>query len=132
MPLDNPALRGSEKDSSQSNLYCKYCYQDGAFTDTGLTIEKMQEKIIFRMQSEKIPAKSIDAAKQRLPHLLRWKKKKAIPATEVPVSLQPASPEKQPLQEPPPPGPLAETEGELDCISGEEQDLITPEELEGN
>ena len=32
MPLDQDELRGTEADGSLSPDYCKYCYQNGAFT----------------------------------------------------------------------------------------------------
>ena len=33
MPLDRPEDAGTEADGSLSGDYCRYCYQDGAFTD---------------------------------------------------------------------------------------------------
>ena len=32
MPIDDPALRGTERGGTPSEHYCKYCYQEGAFT----------------------------------------------------------------------------------------------------
>ena len=36
MPIPDPALHGSEADGSPSGSYCKFCYQNGEFTSTGL------------------------------------------------------------------------------------------------
>ena len=43
MPLNDPNLLGSELNGFQSDEYCKYCYEDGAFTQPNLTIEGMKE-----------------------------------------------------------------------------------------
>ena len=42
-PIDNVEDRGTEKDGSKSALYCKYCYQNGQFTDPNMTLERMTE-----------------------------------------------------------------------------------------
>ena len=129
MPLDGPELHGTEKDGSISNDYCKFCYKDGKFTDPDLTLARMQSSISNRMDKENIPADIIEAAVARLPHLKRWKAafvfhktKKSLPVVQV----HPPD-EKHPLEEVPPPGPLAESEDELDLVSGEEPEVIEPE-----
>lgn len=33
MPIENVNDRGTEKDGSISNDYCKFCYQNGLFTE---------------------------------------------------------------------------------------------------
>lgn len=40
MPIDDPALRGTERGGTPSEHYCKYCYQEGAFTGE-MTMEEM-------------------------------------------------------------------------------------------
>ncbi|UQT47544.1 zinc ribbon domain-containing protein [Flavonifractor plautii] len=40
MPIDAPALRGTERGGTPSEHYCKYCYQEGAFTGE-MTMEEM-------------------------------------------------------------------------------------------
>jgi hypothetical protein len=72
MPLDTPEFFGTEKDGSPSTDYCKYCYQQGAFTNPGLTLEKMKERMTHIMDNEKLPADILEAAISRLPHLKRW------------------------------------------------------------
>ena len=39
MPLDRPEDAGAEADGSPSGDYCRYCYQNGAFTDPEATVE---------------------------------------------------------------------------------------------
>lgn len=73
MPLDGPELRGTEKDGSKNSEYCKFCYQDGAFTNPGLTLEEMKTRMTSRMDADKLPADILEAAINRLPHLKRWK-----------------------------------------------------------
>lgn len=41
MPLDRPEDQGTEADGSLSPDYCRYCYQDGAFTAPDATMEDM-------------------------------------------------------------------------------------------
>jgi hypothetical protein len=40
MPIDNIGNRGTEKDGSKSDLYCKYCYLHGAFIDPDMSLIK--------------------------------------------------------------------------------------------
>ena len=73
MPLDNPALLGTEKDGSPSHEYCKYCYQHGEFTNPGLTMEGMKDFMTRVMDKDKLPADIVEAAIGRLPQLKRWR-----------------------------------------------------------
>jgi len=77
MPLDNPALSGTEKDGTPSHDYCKYCYQQGVFTNPGITLDEMKEKMSKMMDKETLPADILEAALNRLPHLKRWAGKTA-------------------------------------------------------
>ena len=40
MPMTEESLYGTERDGARSELYCTYCYQNGAFTQEG-TMEEM-------------------------------------------------------------------------------------------
>ena len=73
MPLDDPELLGTEKDSSKSHEYCKYCYQNGAFTNPGIDIVQMAKRIISKLEGSKVPEDIIEAAVSRLRNLKRWK-----------------------------------------------------------
>ena len=82
MPLDDPAMLGTEKDGSKNREYCKYCYHDGAFVNPGMTLEEMTTVVITQMQKRNIDQKIINMAVGTLPHLKRWAAK--------PVQLQTA------------------------------------------
>lgn len=47
MPLDKPEDAGTEANGSLSGDYCRYCYQNGAFTAPDAT---MDEIIAFNLQ----------------------------------------------------------------------------------
>ena len=73
MPLDNPDLRGTEKDGSKSDEYCKYCYRNGAFTNSTITLKEMTSSVITQMEKLNLDSKTIDMAVSSLPNLKRWK-----------------------------------------------------------
>jgi hypothetical protein len=73
MPLDNPDLLGTEKDGSKSLEYCRYCYQNGAFTKPDMTLKEMTSRVITQMERIKIDSRAIDMAVSSLPTLKRWK-----------------------------------------------------------
>ena len=72
MPLTDPELQGTEKDGSKSKEYCKYCYQNGAFTHPGISLEEMISSMTSKMEKDKIPEDIIETAVSRLSHLKRW------------------------------------------------------------
>ena len=72
MPLDDPAMPGKEKDGSKSQEYCKYCYQEGAFTNPGMTLEEMEKVVKTQMKKMNIAQDTIDLAMNSLPGLKRW------------------------------------------------------------
>lgn len=120
IPLDQPSLQGTEEDGRLSTDYCKYCYQQGKFTDGANTIEEMRSAIISRMGSENIPEDLIASATARLSGLKRWKKKKQVKRTPPVAAIPQTSPEMHPLETPPPPGELAISEEDLGLVSGEQ------------
>ena len=67
--------RGEEKDGSKSELWCKLCYENGAFVGPDCTLEEMK-KIVDKALVENGSGRLMRwmAAKQ-LPTLGRWKKK---------------------------------------------------------
>jgi hypothetical protein len=73
MPLDNSEDRGTEKDGTKSNVYCKYCYQHGEFTEPELTAAEMKENIILQMKDQNIPAETIEQTVNNVLQLKRWK-----------------------------------------------------------
>ena len=76
MPLCDPSVIGTEQDGSPSEHYCKYCYENGAFTGD-MTMEEMIDFCVGPMV-ESSPGMTAEQAKDRMeaffPTLLRWKK----------------------------------------------------------
>lgn len=72
MPIDNSEDRGTEKDGSKSNLYCKYCYQNGAFTAPDMNLEQMKNIVLNQMRKLKLGDDIIQLSINNLPHLRRW------------------------------------------------------------
>ncbi|HWQ51279.1 MAG TPA: zinc ribbon domain-containing protein [Terriglobales bacterium] len=76
MPMGrSDELYGTEKDGGKSADYCKYCYENGAFTSQ-CTVDEMVEICVPPMV-EHSPGMTADAARtmmrQFLPTLKRWK-----------------------------------------------------------
>ena len=72
MPIDNIENRGTEKDGSKSNLYCKYCYQNGNFINPDRTLEQMRNIVLTQMHKMNLPENIIQQSLSTLPHLKRW------------------------------------------------------------
>lgn len=77
-PIDNIEDRGSEKDGSKSDMYCKYCYQNGAFTDPDMTLERMKELAKTEMKKQSLADNIIQLSMNMLPRLKRWQ----VPSVE--------------------------------------------------
>jgi hypothetical protein len=73
MPIDNPALQGTEMDGASSHEYCTYCYQHGAFINPHMTLKEMTLMVIKQMEQRKIDQQIIDMAVNGLPELKRWR-----------------------------------------------------------
>jgi hypothetical protein len=74
MPIDQVDNRGTERDGSKSNLYCKYCYQEGKFVNPQLTLPEMRNIVSTQMHKLKISDTIIQQSLDMLPHLKRWRK----------------------------------------------------------
>jgi len=72
LPLDNMDDRGTEKDGTKSQLYCKYCYQDGAFTEPDMTLDQMMGIAEKEMKKQNLPESIIQLSMNMLPGLKRW------------------------------------------------------------
>ena len=73
MPIDNIADRGTEKDGSKSNEYCKYCYENGALVNPKMTLEEMKSLVITQMKKMNLPPGIIEKSIESLPYLKRWR-----------------------------------------------------------
>ena len=72
LPIDNMEDRGTEKDGSKSDMYCKYCYQNGAFTEPDMTLDQMMEIAETEMKKQNLPESIIQQSMNMLPRLKRW------------------------------------------------------------
>lgn len=72
MPIDNPQDRGTEKNGSKSDLFCKYCYKDGALINPEMTIDEMKGIVSNQMHKMSLPEGIIQQSLKLLPSLQRW------------------------------------------------------------
>lgn len=73
MPLDEPALLGTEKDGTRNQEYCIYCYQQGSFVQPAMTLGEMKTLVKGKMEEMKIEPGLIQMAVNSLPGLKRWR-----------------------------------------------------------
>jgi hypothetical protein len=75
MPLQKDEFHGTNSDSSKSDEYCCFCYQEGRFTDEGITMEEKIEKNIQIAVKMGMPEdKAKEMANSTIPKLKRWQK----------------------------------------------------------
>ena len=74
MPMSGDVDYGTEKDGTLSSDYCKYCYQNGAFVDSTITMVEMAEFCAKQMADMNIVPydQGKEMMDQMLPHLKRW------------------------------------------------------------
>jgi len=77
MPLREPADFGTNADGSRSNLYCGFCFRGGSFTDPGITMNEMIDKVAgFLAQMQNMPpGQAKEIAHSFIPQLERWRSK---------------------------------------------------------
>lgn len=78
MPLDKPEDAGTKADGSLSGDYCRYCYQNGAFTDPNATMEDMiAMNLKFNEENGYPMGTQVEAERMMrgwFPTLKRWRK----------------------------------------------------------
>lgn len=74
MPISSSELSGTEKDGSRKKGYCKYCYENGRFTNPKITLEEMKTRVKSKMEEMKMDADTISMTMDTLPNLKRWRK----------------------------------------------------------
>lgn len=75
MPLDKDENKGTNSDGTKNEEYCKYCYQNGKFTDEGISLKDKIEKNVQMSVKMGMPEdKAREMAENTLPNLKRWKK----------------------------------------------------------
>jgi hypothetical protein len=76
MPLDkDPNKGGTNSDKTKSEKFCGFCYQNGKFTDAGITLkEKIEKNVQIAIATMGIPeSHAREMAESIIPHLERWK-----------------------------------------------------------
>lgn len=75
MPMEKPEDFGTDENGNRVNNYCKYCFQNGEFTNPDITLGQMTEIVVGNMV-EKMDVQEDKARKitrSILPKLVRWK-----------------------------------------------------------
>ena len=76
-PLRTEEDKGTNADGTKNEEYCHYCYMNGEFTQTDISLEEMIE-LSAKGWSEADPNISYEEAKKQLsqmiPQLKRWRK----------------------------------------------------------
>jgi hypothetical protein len=75
LPLGNEEIKGTEQNGLKNNQYCKYCYENGAFTKPNMKLEEMKDTVSTQMKKLKLPIYTIQKAINILPTLSRWNHK---------------------------------------------------------
>ena len=76
MPMgETDDMYGTESNGSKSEDYCKYCYDNGAFTNPNLTLEEQIETVAAIMTKDFgfSPEDAMEQCKEGIPKLKRWK-----------------------------------------------------------
>jgi len=74
MPMKTEEDFGKELNGEKNKKYCKFCYQDGEFTDKGITLQEKIEKLAEMGKSLGLTEEQArHMAETKLPELKRWK-----------------------------------------------------------
>ncbi|MCC8179796.1 MAG: zinc ribbon domain-containing protein [Planctomycetes bacterium] len=75
MPVDDPAIQGTNQDQSLNPEYCIYCYKDGAYT-SDMTLDQMIAMCVphtVQAHPEMTAEKAEAMMREYMPQLKRWK-----------------------------------------------------------
>ena len=79
MPMRHLSDFGTNKDGTVNTEYCHFCYQEGQFTDDGITLKEKMEKNIAIAEKMGMPREEATIlAHTTLPKLKRWKGLKPV------------------------------------------------------
>lgn len=73
MPMTKSEDFGSDADGSPNEEYCHFCFNNGAFTEPGITLHEMIEKCALILQEMNVPHEQIEQTKAFIPMLRRWR-----------------------------------------------------------
>ena len=73
MPMSKPEDFGTYTDGSPNDEFCRYCFDNGKFTEPSITLDAMIEKCVGIMKQMGVPEIQIEQTKAFIPMLKRWK-----------------------------------------------------------
>jgi len=76
MPLQKPEDFGTNADGFKINDYCRFCFQNGTFTDPEITMQEMIDKCVNIMAQQGIMSEPQAKAlmTEVIPKLKRWQR----------------------------------------------------------
>ena len=75
MPLMHAEDFGTDARGFRINDYCRFCFQDGAFTEAELTMDEMAARLVTMCDKMHMtPDQAAEFARATLPKLGRWRK----------------------------------------------------------
>lgn len=73
MPLNKEENWGTNQDNFKMDEYCRFCFQNGKFTNLNMTMQEMIEKSVETSKKMWIPEdKAREIANNSVPKLKRW------------------------------------------------------------
>ncbi len=73
MPLNKEENWGTNQDNSKTDEYCRFCFQNGKFTNPNMTMQEMIQKGVEMSKKMWIPEdKAREIANNSIPKLKRW------------------------------------------------------------
>jgi len=77
MPLEKTEDFGTNADGFRINDYCRYCFQNGAFTEPDISMQRMIDKCVGWMERQGIMPETQARAMMAdvIPSLKRWQPK---------------------------------------------------------
>jgi len=84
MPLETPVDFGTDGLGYRVNDYCRFCYQEGGFTQPGMTLDMMIEQgVAFLAEKEHMTGANAQAMLEKiLPRLKRWRQLEPVTVSE--------------------------------------------------
>ncbi len=73
MPMQKLEDFGTNTDGSKNEKYCRYCFQNGKFTEPNITMEQTIEKCTDIMRQMKMSEVQIEQTKTFIPMFKRWR-----------------------------------------------------------
>ena len=75
MPMKKEEVFGTNIDKTKNDEYCTFCYQNGSFTDEGISMEdKIENNIAIAIEMGLDEETARKLAEDTIPKLKRWQK----------------------------------------------------------